>query len=375
MNLKLNTNDNIGKIEINMDYTKKTRDELIIICKEQKINGYSGMNKTNIIQLINSQHKKTDTLVNKIQPNEPTNNTEIKEKIIKKKIIKKKIITKPDTIVNKTQQNEPINNTEIKKKTNINIKDKIQQIEPINDIINKIQTNDIINNISPLRYPGGKTRACLKLDTILNDNFNIKNITTIISPFFGGGSFEFYLQNKYNFDIICNDKFKPLYSFWNTCKNNKNTLTTLLYNENLVTKEEFTQYRNKIMLENDEMKQAFYYFIINRCSFSGATLSGGFSTEASKKRFTTSSIDRIKSLSLLKFQIYNMDFEPFINENYNKPNTLLFLDPPYYLEKASKLYGNNGDMHDTFDHQQLFNVLSNKKNWIVTYNHCKFIKA
>ena len=26
------------------------------------------------------------------------------------------------------------------------------------------------------------------------------------------------------------------------------------------------------------------YFIINRCSFSGATLSGGFSHEASKKR-------------------------------------------------------------------------------------------
>lgn len=38
------------------------------------------------------------------------------------------------------------------------------------------------------------------------------------------------------------------------------------------------------------------YFIINRCSFSGATLSGGFSLESSQKRFTTSSIERIKKI-------------------------------------------------------------------------------
>ena len=29
-----------------------------------------------------------------------------------------------------------------------------------------------IKNTSPLRYPGGKTRACKLLDVILNDHFN-----------------------------------------------------------------------------------------------------------------------------------------------------------------------------------------------------------
>ena len=52
-----------------------------------------------------------------------------------------------------------------------------------------------INNKSPLRYPGGKTRACKILDKIVNDNFDIENIQFIISPFLGGGSFEFYMQN------------------------------------------------------------------------------------------------------------------------------------------------------------------------------------
>jgi len=52
----------------------------------------------------------------------------------------------------------------------------------------------------------------------------------------------------------------------------------------------------------------------------------------------------------------------------------MFLDPPYYLEKGSKLYGKNGDMHDSFDHEQLYNCLSTKKNWIMTYNDCVYIR-
>ena len=49
------------------------------------------------------------------------------------------------------------------------------------------------------------------------DKFDIDHI---ISPFLGGGSFEFYLQNKYNRKIISNDKFTPLYMFWKTVKEN-----------------------------------------------------------------------------------------------------------------------------------------------------------
>lgn len=69
------------------------------------------------------------------------------------------------------------------------------------------------------------------------------------------------------------------------------------------------------MNENNELKQSIMYFIINRCSFNGATLSGEFSLNASKKRFTQSSIDRIKQLNMKYFKIYNFDFEDFINKN------------------------------------------------------------
>lgn len=236
--------------------------------------------------------------------------------------------------------------------------------------------NDIfdIKNVSPLRYPGGKTRACKKLDDILKENFDITKFHNIISPFFGGGSFEFHIQNNYKLKIIANDKFVPLFNFWTSCKLNKERLCEELNQKlNLIDKEEFIKLRKNIMTEHDNFNQSIMYFIINRCSFSGATLSGGFSLEASKKRFTTSSINRIKKLELNNFDIYNLDFENFINNNNNE-NSLLFLDPPYYLEKGSVLYGNNGDMHDTFEHYRLYECLSKKKNWLMTYNNCDYIR-
>lgn len=231
-----------------------------------------------------------------------------------------------------------------------------------------------MNNKSPLRYPGGKTRACKTLDTILKEHFDLSLFNTIVSPFFGGGSFEFYIQNTYHLNIIANDKFIPLYHFWISCKFNNALLCEALKEKiNMIDKETFTNMRQTIMDEQNQFKQSILYFIINRCSFSGATLSGGFSLESSKKRFTMSSIERIENLDLSRFNIYNLDFEDFIQHNQDEKN-ILFLDPPYYLEKGSKLYGNNGDMHIHFNHDKLYKCLSTKKNWIMTYNNCDYIK-
>lgn len=231
----------------------------------------------------------------------------------------------------------------------------------------------MMNNLSPLRYPGGKTRARKKLDKILTENFDVNKLKTIISPFFGGGSFEFFLQNKYQYHLKVNDKFQPLISFWNSCQNHKTELCEKLLNVKNITKENFMEYRKKIIDETDELQQAFYYFILNRCSFSGSTLSGGFSKEASQKRFTKSSIEKINKLNLENMKLSNQDFEEFL-EDQNDDETLIFLDPPYYLGNKSKLYGKDGDMHESFDHEKLHHVLTQKSNWMLTYNNCDFVK-
>jgi DNA adenine methylase len=246
-----------------------------------------------------------------------------------------------------------------------------------NENIYKEESIISTSNTSPLRYPGGKTRACKIIDNIIKQHFDISLFDTLLSPFFGGGSFEFYFQNKYKKRIIANDKFTPLYHFWKQVKTDKNKLCEEVRKIKIktISKEDFANYRKSIMNINDDiLQQAIQYFIINRCSFSGATLSGGFSEEASKKRFTDSSIDRIESLTLDSIEFYNLDFEIFIMENTISDKSLLFLDPPYYLENKSKLYGDNGDLHEGFDHQKLYNILKNKKNWILTYNNCEYIR-
>ena len=222
---------------------------------------------------------------------------------------------------------------------------------------------------SPLRYPGGKTRACDILDEIINEKGFDKSV--VISPFFGGGSFEFFLRTKYDSKLIVNDKFKPLISFWKSVQTRKvelcGELRKLL---NVVSKSIFSTMRDTIMEDTNDFIQGYKYFVINRCSFSGATLSGGFSTESSKKRFTESSIKRTEDLNLNDIEFHNLDFEIFLKGKKG----LIFLDPPYYLNEKSKLYGKNGDMHENFNHEKLFQVLNKRKNWIMTYNNCDYIR-
>ena len=55
-------------------------------------------------------------------------------------------------------------------------------------------------------------------------------------------------------------------------------------------------------------------------------------------------------------------------------NTIIFLDPPYLLDN-SKLYGNNGDLHEHFDHVNLSNILKQSNvDWIMTYNNSPKIR-
>ena len=149
---------------------------------------------------------------------------------------------------------------------------------------------------SPLRYPGGKTRSRKLLFDIVNEHFNTSLLETVVSPYFGGGSFELYLTEKLGVHISANDGFNPLYVFWKQvstnsealCSNVTTTRLQMLSSEDL-GKSLFQSLRDSIMEESDELIKATSYFVINRSSFSGATLSGGFSKESTEKRFTTSS--------------------------------------------------------------------------------------
>ena len=147
-----------------------------------------------------------------------------------------------------------------------------------------------MSNKSPLRYPGGKTRACAILYEITTSYFDMDHIDTIASPFFGGGSFEFFMESKYHKPLRVNDKFKPLYHFWRQVKENKGALCHDLTNITQVSKPDFMNHRELLQDESTSvLQQAVSYFIVNRCSFSGASLSGGFSEVSSSSPLSVGS--------------------------------------------------------------------------------------
>lgn len=225
---------------------------------------------------------------------------------------------------------------------------------------------------SPLRYPGGKSKA-IKIISKLIPEFDEYR-----EPLVGGGSVFVYLKQKFpSKKFWINDIYKNLYHFWNECKENPNELieSILEFRDKYPDGKEL----HRFLLENiesfDNIKKAAAFFIFNRITFSGTSESGGFSNAAFHKRFTNSSIDRVKSLSkiLTNTKITNYDYEEVISANGK--DVFIFLDPPYYSATKSALYGKNGTLHKTFDHERFANVMKcTKHKWLLTYDDSDYIR-
>jgi DNA adenine methylase len=230
-------------------------------------------------------------------------------------------------------------------------------------------TSSITKNKSPLRYPGGKTRAISILEKYVNNYY--PNQKTLLSPFFGGGSFELHMKTK-GYDIKGNDLVIPLYNLWCIKQTNSNALVQKIYEKQPITKEKFHILRDNIMTEADALEQASSYFIINRTSFSGATLCGGYSKQAAEKRMTESCIQRLKDCNVQDIVFTNFDCNLFLQLNAETYDDVVYADPPYYID--TYIYGKNGDMHENFNHIEFAETIKQRSHWIISYNDCEFIR-
>ena len=221
---------------------------------------------------------------------------------------------------------------------------------------------------SVLRYPGGKSRAVKHLLPLVPEG-----VDEMCSPFFGGGSLELACANK---GIVVHgyDLFMPVVYFWQAMLKDPEFLaeTVKVYHP-FDSKERFKYFQDTLSKACDEGEQfsfrlAAIFFILNRCSFSGATLSGGMSAEAAEKRFTLSSIERVRGFAVKNFRVQIADFKDSIPRH---PEAFLYCDPPYLLKKErANLYGDRGDAHRGFDHAGLHQLLTKRSNWMLSYNNC-----
>ena len=77
---------------------------------------------------------------------------------------------------------------------------------------------------TPLRYPGGKSRAAKYL--IRQFPLNIKQYR---EPFLGGGSVALYMTKQYpHLKIWVNDLYEPLANFWQTLQHDADEITRRL---------------------------------------------------------------------------------------------------------------------------------------------------
>lgn len=227
-----------------------------------------------------------------------------------------------------------------------------------------------MKNKSPLRYPGGKTRAIAILQDILETEYPTRK--TLISPFLGGGSFELALAEQ-GYTVKANDLFTPLTTFWKEVQDHPQELATMIQQEMPVSKEKFLEFRNKIQKETNPLRIAAMYFIINRCSFSGATFCGGYSQQAADGRLTQSSLDTLKRVNLTRVTISNQDVLTFLEDNPQTSQTIVYADPPYYI--SSYIYGRDGDLHQAFDHKAFADVIKKRSDWMISYNDCEYIRS
>ena len=214
---------------------------------------------------------------------------------------------------------------------------------------------------TPLRYPGGKSRACTKMDPYFPD---LRDYKEYREPFFGGGSVAIHVAKKYpHLDIWVNDLYEPLYNFWRVLQDDGKRLQDILielkhrHPEPVSAKKLFLDAKDylenppgPIWPENtDYIWRAVSFYIVNKCSFSGLTESSSFSKQASESNFSLNGISKLYDYSVLigNWKITNLSYEQLLT---NDKECFTYLDPPY--EIGSNLYGKRGSMHRSFDHDQ-----------------------
>lgn len=227
---------------------------------------------------------------------------------------------------------------------------------------------------SPLRYPGGKSRAAKFLYQYFPADFKEYR-----EPFWGGGSMGiFTAQQRKNIRIIANDLNFDLHCFWTSLRDNHIHLTKGIRALKDSYKDgrqlyKFILSRRDIQLSN--LERGIDFFILNRITFSGLVDSGGYSQKAFIDRFTNSSIERlITAHDIIKSFAFSSNNFSTLLEGEDK-HVFIYLDPPYYVSTKSKLYGKKGLLHSTFSHEELYKSLSITKHaFLMTYDDSPYIR-
>ena len=240
-----------------------------------------------------------------------------------------------------------------------------------------MKTKSLKSYKTPLRYPGGKSRALSKLFQFIPD---LKDYTEFREPFLGGGSVAIEIGKRYpHIDIWVNDLYEPLYNFWKVLQSDGQKLRDILiqlkqrHSDPGSAKQLFLDAKDYLAKPvGNSIDRAVSFYVVNKCSFSGLTENSAFSKQASESNFSVNGIEKLPEYSLMikKWKITNLSYEHMLSD---EEETYIYLDPPYEIK--SNLYGRKGDMHKGFNHDEFATVCDKSTSPIlISYNSSQLIR-
>ena len=231
---------------------------------------------------------------------------------------------------------------------------------------------------TPLRYPGGKSRALSKLFQFIP---NLSDYTEYREPFLGGGSVAIEVSKRYpHLKIWVNDLYEPLYNFWRQIQNNGEEIKDkLIEYKSLYPNPDkarglFVESKELVNDQTlDSLDRAVRFYIVNKCSFSGLTENSSFSQQASISNFSMNGIEKLTGYQemITNWKFTNESYEQLLSDDRN---VFIYLDPPYEIK--DNLYGGKGGtMHKRFDHDE-FAIQCDRyaSSQLVSYNSDQIIR-
>ena len=239
-------------------------------------------------------------------------------------------------------------------------------------------------SLSPLRYPGGKTKIYEKVRNLIIANGYTNRM--YVEPFAGGFGIGIALLCEGVVpSVILNDFDPHIYHFWNAVLNDTENLLRLITDTPITIEERERQKQNYRNTDSPPITDGFATLFLNRVNFSGVIKGGpigGLNQSGVYKvdcRFNKEDIiSKIETVAQLKrgIKLYNKDAGHLIKKSLTKMNSPMFLniDPPYVV-KGSQLYTNYFTENDHLNLQRdIVKHLDVKYPWIITYDDCSLVR-
>lgn len=231
--------------------------------------------------------------------------------------------------------------------------------------------------VSPLRYPGGKSKFVGQIIS----KCNADNMINFVEPFAGGASvgLSLLLSGKIQ-SLYLNDADFGIYSLFYTIKYFPQILIERIKTF-IPSVRAFKKAKQKVSdgyIGLDMTDAAWNMLIVNRLSFSGIAKANCMSNPSARWN-PKSLIKKINAIHNYSDRIFisNQDAYTYIEEMYWLPNTTMFIDPPYY-ENGKYLYNL---FYSDKEHRKLSFLLDDLykgmpgADMILTYDFCSEIES